>query len=126
MVSALKGHAGLGSVLDGRGRVWTWGRRAVGRLRTFTLMSSVSVKYRRDYPVRGKIAREIIDNGTDSEPDTVYSTVEAHLVAPSIEREATERFVELWSMTQNERMKLVESAASKLDAKLARAAYGYL
>ncbi len=76
--------------------------------------------------MRGKIAREIIDNGTDSEPDTVYSTVEARLVAPSIEREATERFVELWSMTQSERMKLVESETSKLDAKLARAAYGYL
>lgn len=73
-----------------------------------------------------RIAREIIDNGTDSEPDTVYSAVEAHLVALSIEREASERFVELWSMALSERMKIVESASSKLDAKLARAAYGYL
>lgn len=78
------------------------------------------------------ITQEVIDNGVDGEPDTVYSADEVHLVAPLTEQEATERFGELWrlaereDMTQAERLEQIESIVNALDDKLARVAYGNL
>ena len=78
------------------------------------------------------ITQEVVDNGADGEPDTVYSADEVHLIAPLTELEATERFEELWrlaereDMTQAECLEQVGNMVNALDDKLARVAYGNL